>query len=220
MNRSPDDPDAARGSIEALNRRLIDGIAQPLDLNAGFDIAEILRSLTAGLAQDTERWLEIQNRYYRKRLELWAAYAQSRPGAPAQPVIEPDASDRRFRAPEWRKEPYFDYLTQSYLLTAHWLREVVDVALKTWRDDAASGHAPPFRGDLGPSMTDEPLNPRATERAVTGGAPGGRTPRRGRPRAPAGRARPRRAPRGRSRCRPRGGTPRRRPGAPCGRCGP
>lgn len=126
MNRPPDDLDAARGSIEALNRRLMEGITQPLDLNASFDIAEILRSLTAGLAQDTERWLEIQNRYYRKRLELWAAYAQPWPGAPAQPVIEPDVSDRRFRAPEWRKEPYFDYLAQSYLLTAHWLREVVD----------------------------------------------------------------------------------------------
>ena len=31
-----------------------------------------MKSLTAGLAQDTERWIEIQSRYYRKQLELWA----------------------------------------------------------------------------------------------------------------------------------------------------
>ncbi len=128
MSNPFDNLDAARGPIEAFNRQLLNSVARPLDLDAGFDFTEILRSLTAGLAQDTGHWLEIQNRYYRKRLELWAAYAQPRPGEPAQPVIEPDASDRRFRAPEWRKEPYFDYLAQSYLLTAQWLRETVDAA--------------------------------------------------------------------------------------------
>ncbi len=129
MNDSSNGMDIARKAIEAFNRQLMDSVAKPLDLNAGFDTTEIVRSLTAGLAQDTERWVEIQNRYFRKRLELWSAYAQpQREGAAQQPVIEPDASDRRFRAPEWRKEPYFEYLAQSYLLSARWLREVVDAA--------------------------------------------------------------------------------------------
>ncbi len=128
MSRSSDSVDAARGPIEAFNRQLLKSVARPLNLDAGFDITKILQALTAGLAQDSGRWLEIQNRYYRKRLELWTAYAQPRPGEPAQSVIEPDAADSRFRAPEWRQEPYFDYLAQSYLLTAQWLREIVDAA--------------------------------------------------------------------------------------------
>ncbi len=117
MSNPSDKLDAASRPIEAFNRQLLNSVARPLDLDAGFDLTEILRSLTAGLAQDSGHWLEIQNRYYRKRLELWAAYAQPHPGEPAQPVIEPDASDRRFRAPEWRREPYFDYLSQ--VLPAH-----------------------------------------------------------------------------------------------------
>jgi len=118
----------ARGLIEALNRKLIEGVVRPLDLDAGVGVAELLRSLTAGLAQDTERLAEIQNRYYRKRLELWAAYALHPTEAPAQPVIEPDPADRRFRAPEWKSQPYFNYTAQSYLLAAQWLREVIDTA--------------------------------------------------------------------------------------------
>ncbi len=118
--------DSARESIEALNRKLIEGVVGPLGLDSGFGMPEMVKSLTAGLAQDTGRWLEIQNRYYRRRLELWAAYASHRPEAPAQPVIEPDPADRRFRAPEWKTQPYFVYVTQSYLLAGEWLREVVD----------------------------------------------------------------------------------------------
>jgi polyhydroxyalkanoate synthase len=123
---SSHDIDSARGSIEALNRKLIEGVVGPLDLDSGFGMPEMLKSLTAGLAQDTGSWLEIQNRYYRRRLELWAAYASHRPEAPAQPMIEPDPADRRFRAPEWKAQPYFEYVAQSYLLAGEWLREVVD----------------------------------------------------------------------------------------------
>ena len=120
--------DSVLGSIEALNRKLIEGVVRPLDLDSGFGMPEMVKSLTAGLAQDTGRWLEIQNRYYRRRLELWATYASRRPEVPTQPMIEPDPADRRFRAPEWKTQPYFEYVAQSYLLAGQWLREVVDNA--------------------------------------------------------------------------------------------
>jgi polyhydroxyalkanoate synthase len=120
--------DSARESIEALNRRLIEAVVRPLGLGSDLDTAELVRSLTAGLAQDVERLAELQSRYYRKRLELWAAYVLPQSGTPAQPVIEPDPADRRFRAPDWRTQPFFDYTAQSYLLAGQWLRELVDTA--------------------------------------------------------------------------------------------
>jgi len=128
MNDPTDSTDAAQAAIEAFRRRLLAGVVKPLDINSGFDAAEVVKALTAGLAQDTERWHELQNRYYRRQLELWAAYVQPQAGAPARPVVEPDAADRRFRAPEWRKQPYFEYLAQSYLLAGQWLREIVEGA--------------------------------------------------------------------------------------------
>src|SRR5947209_15372313 len=39
-------------------------------------------------------------------------------GKDAKPVIEPDASDRRFSASDWQQNPIFDAIKQSYLLTA------------------------------------------------------------------------------------------------------
>jgi polyhydroxyalkanoate synthase len=120
--------DSARESIEALNRRLIEAVVRPLGLGSDLDTAELVRSLTAGLTQDVERLAELQSRYYRKRLELWAAYLLPQSGTPAQPVIEPDPADRRFRAPDWRTQPFFDYTAQSYLLAGQWLRELVDTA--------------------------------------------------------------------------------------------
>jgi polyhydroxyalkanoate synthase len=126
--RPSDQAEPARDPIDALNRKLMEDVARPLDLDSEFDFQAVLRSLTAGLAQDTDRWLEIQTRYYRKRLELWTAYTQAPPSAPRQTVAEGGAMDRRFRAPEWRQAPYFDYLAQSYLLTAQWLREIVEAA--------------------------------------------------------------------------------------------
>ncbi len=122
MNRAA--ADATRDALDALNRKLIDDVVKPLGIDSSVGVAEIFRSLTASLAQDTERWLEVQNRYYQKQLELWASFAA--PNAQAPRMVEPDPQDRRFRAPEWRKEPYFEYLAQSYLLTAQWLREIVD----------------------------------------------------------------------------------------------
>ncbi|MGH8662300.1 MAG: class I poly(R)-hydroxyalkanoic acid synthase [Burkholderiales bacterium] len=128
MTPAPDDTDAARSAIEALNRRLIEGVVRPLGLDSRLGTDELLRSLAEGLAQDAGRLAEIQNRYYRKRLELWAAYALPRPDAPAQPVVEPDPADRRFRALDWKAQPWFDYVAQSYLLTGQWLRDLIGAA--------------------------------------------------------------------------------------------
>ncbi len=128
MNRAIDNADSPREYLESLSRELIERVVEPLDLDATLGVAEIFRSLTASMAQDTEHWLEIQNRHYRNQLELWASYLLPRRDGPTQPVVEADPSDRRFRAPEWRKERYFEYLSQSYLLATHWLREVINRA--------------------------------------------------------------------------------------------
>ena len=123
MNPDPDGARGPRDPFEGLGRRLMDGIARPLDLGETLSVAEMLKSLTAGVAQDADRWLDLQNRYYRRQLELWAACAGPRPGAA---TADTDSGDRRFRAPEWREHPYFEYLARSYLLAGEWLREAVE----------------------------------------------------------------------------------------------
>ena len=42
------------------------------------------------------------------------------------PVVAPESGDKRFRAAEWRENPYYDYLKQSYLLASRYLNELVE----------------------------------------------------------------------------------------------
>src|SRR5687767_15451660 len=66
----------------------------------------------------------LQRTYFDKQARLWAALASGKREA----LIEPEPGDRRFGAKEWRENPYYDYLKQSYLLAAQYLQELVDSA--------------------------------------------------------------------------------------------
>lgn len=120
-------PNDAFEALAELNRKLTEQAVRPLLQAGGLDVAEVFKSLAAGVAHDTERWLEIQNDFYRGQLELWSGVAAAG-GTPAEKVAADAAlSDRRFNAPEWQ-EPYFKTLAQSYLLTARWVNQLVDNA--------------------------------------------------------------------------------------------
>jgi polyhydroxyalkanoate synthase len=113
-------------ALAAFNRRLLEQVTKPFAEGGGTPGSpEFIQSLAASLATDTQRWLNIQNRYYQKQLELWSAFASREPDAEAPKIIEPETGDRRFRAPEW-KQPFFNFLAQSYLLNARLLTELIE----------------------------------------------------------------------------------------------
>ncbi|HYH42395.1 MAG TPA: class I poly(R)-hydroxyalkanoic acid synthase [Burkholderiales bacterium] len=124
-----DDPTSSpMENLAAFNQRLLEQVLEPLMRGGGApQTPELMQSLAAGMAGDTQRLFDIQNRYYQKQLELWSSFSSLAPGAPPAKVVEPEPGDRRFRAPEWQ-EPYFNLLAQSYLLNARWLSELVDSA--------------------------------------------------------------------------------------------
>jgi polyhydroxyalkanoate synthase subunit PhaC len=66
----------------------------------------------------------LQREYLEKQMRLWAALASGK----RETVAEPQPGDRRFAAKEWRENPYYDYLKQSYLLAAEYLESLVEAA--------------------------------------------------------------------------------------------
>jgi polyhydroxyalkanoate synthase len=66
----------------------------------------------------------LQRTYFDKQARLWNALASGK----RETLVEPEPGDRRFAAKEWRENPYYDYLKQSYLLAAQYLEELVDSA--------------------------------------------------------------------------------------------
>ncbi|MDQ2917278.1 MAG: class I poly(R)-hydroxyalkanoic acid synthase [Pseudomonadota bacterium] len=72
------------------------------------------------------RRAEIEERYRCDLATLWQRTLDRAHGARVAPVIEPEAGDRRFAAPEWRDLPYFDWVKQAYLLYSRALLELAD----------------------------------------------------------------------------------------------
>jgi len=71
---------------------------------------------------DLQRNSALQASYLEQQTKLWGALLAGNKESPF------DDDDRRFAAREWRENPYFNYLRQSYLLAARYIEQVVDSA--------------------------------------------------------------------------------------------
>ena len=79
----------------------------------------------ARLSRDSSRVGALQASYLERQRKLWNALAA---GEAAEPAARPAAGDRRFAAKEWRDNPYYNYLKQSYLLAGEYLAQLVESA--------------------------------------------------------------------------------------------
>jgi polyhydroxyalkanoate synthase subunit PhaC len=79
----------------------------------------------SSMLQDPSRFAALQSGYAAKQAQLWTAMLGGQQGAP---VATPEPGDRRFAATEWRDNPYYAYLKQSYLLASRFLTELAESA--------------------------------------------------------------------------------------------
>ncbi len=93
--------------------------ADPLNLTRTF------MDFTAKMLADPNRLLQAQMELWDQYMKLWQVTAQRMMGQAVEPVVEPAKGDKRFNDPAWKDEVVFDYLKQSYLLTARWLQDTV-----------------------------------------------------------------------------------------------
>ena len=80
-------PNDAFEALAEFNRKLAEQAVRPLLQASGLDVAEVFKSLVAGVAHDTGHWLEIQNDFYRAQLELWSGAAAAG-GTPAKAAAD------------------------------------------------------------------------------------------------------------------------------------
>ena len=66
----------------------------------------------------------LQSSYLEQQTRLWKGLLEGR----REVVAAPEPGDRRFSRREWREDPYYDYVKQSYLLVARYLQEAVEQA--------------------------------------------------------------------------------------------
>jgi polyhydroxyalkanoate synthase len=75
-----------------------------------------------GLFQDPARFAALQSGYLASQARLWSDMVA---GADSS-VVGAEAGDKRFGGKEWRENPYYSYLRQSYLLAARFLSDLAE----------------------------------------------------------------------------------------------
>jgi polyhydroxyalkanoate synthase len=89
------------------------------------NITGAMLGLAKAMGSDREAVLEAQAQWWNNFMTLWEHTARRMLGGEAPAVVEPAPGDRRFKSDEWRQNEIFDFIKQSYLLTANAMQEMV-----------------------------------------------------------------------------------------------
>jgi polyhydroxyalkanoate synthase subunit PhaC len=95
------------------------GMGDPLNIGTAFF------EMTARLMADPTKLVQAQISLWNDYMTLWQRTAQRFLGGEAEPVVEPPKGDRRFKDSAWNDNTLFDFIKQSYLLTARWMQSTV-----------------------------------------------------------------------------------------------
>ena len=89
--------------------------------------SEFARSLQS-VGVDAAELAALQSRCFQQHAALWQSTLTRETGSEAAPVAKPESGDRRFSSAEWQRNPWFDYLRQSYLINSRLLLDWVDAS--------------------------------------------------------------------------------------------
>ena len=88
-------------------------------------VARTFMELMNKMMADPARIIEAQAALWKNYMDLWQNAARRASGEEIAPLVAPDAADKRFKSEEWSQNQIFDYIKQSYLLTANWIQDTV-----------------------------------------------------------------------------------------------
>jgi len=95
----------------------------PLD---PLNISGAMAALAKAMGGNREQVLEAQAAWWNDVMSLWESTARRMLGGEPEPaMVEPAPGDRRFRAEAWKDNEIFDFIKQSYLLTANAMQDMV-----------------------------------------------------------------------------------------------
>ncbi len=95
------------------------GISDPLNVGSAF--SELLKQMAA----NPTKIVEAQFKLWKAQANLWQTTWARFMGEDVAPVIAPAKGDKRFRHADWAENAVFDFIKQSYLLTASWMQDTV-----------------------------------------------------------------------------------------------
>lgn len=95
------------------------GMSDPLNIGNAF------LEMTKRLMVNPGKLMQAQVDLWSGYMQLWQNAAQRLMGIETPPLTEPSPDDRRFKDAAWQDNALFDFVKQSYLLTARWMQSTV-----------------------------------------------------------------------------------------------
>lgn len=96
------------------------GVVDPLNVGTAFI------DLASKLIHYPRRILDAQSRLWSAHLKLWKNAGRRLMGEDYEEIAPAPKGDKRFKDAAWTEHTVFDFIKQSYLLTANWLQETVE----------------------------------------------------------------------------------------------
>ncbi len=106
---------------EFLQRQTPLALGNPDPLNLG----QAFFDMTARMMANPAKLMQAQFSLWQDYMSLWQTTTRKMLGEPSEPVVEPTTEDRRFKDALWDENYVFDFIKQSYLLSARWLQGTV-----------------------------------------------------------------------------------------------
>ncbi|MEC8317780.1 MAG: class I poly(R)-hydroxyalkanoic acid synthase [Pseudomonadota bacterium] len=89
------------------------------------NVAGAFLELTQRMLTDPTAIAQAQMQLWQNYLTLWQTTTTRLMGGEAEAAVTAEPGDRRFKDEAWNDNPVFDYIKQSYLMTARWITETV-----------------------------------------------------------------------------------------------
>nr|WP_084164931.1 class I poly(R)-hydroxyalkanoic acid synthase [Skermanella stibiiresistens] len=109
----------ARQAARPSHDGVAPGAADPLNIGHAFI------EMTTRMMSDPVKLMQAQMSLWNDYMTLWQRTTQRFLGQEADPVILPAKDDRRFKDSAWDENTLFDFIKQSYLLTARFMQSSV-----------------------------------------------------------------------------------------------
>lgn len=103
--------------------------AESFDPGAHLDplgLTKLFSEHFASLASNPQKLIAAQFDWWRSSVDLWEASMHELMGERSDPVIDTDASDKRFRDDAWSDEFIFSFAKQTYLIGSRFLHSLVN----------------------------------------------------------------------------------------------
>lgn len=89
------------------------------------NVGESFQEMMSALASDPGTVMQRQFNLWGDYAKLMATMSRRMAGEEVKPAIEPEPGDKRFAHAAWRENPMLDFVKQSYLTYANWLKSTV-----------------------------------------------------------------------------------------------